>query len=278
MKILLTAPPRTGKSTIIEKFIQQYEGKKVGILAKEIRNSNGERVGFKSVDLEGNERTFMHVDKIDSNVVIGNKYKVDVNAVDDFVVSEIAQTVEPDTVIIVDEIGRAQSVSSKFLHAVEDLLNSDKNMLCTILHDDEEWARKYKEHPESIILEVTEQNRDMMPKILVAIYSNQQYFNKLNQQKQEFVISELKKFVAENELDRAMKLFKNAIPYFVLRKFKKLDDKSYFVEGNTNNHTVIVNKDGNFKCDCDLFNGKGKFAGKGSFCSHIDTIRISQIA
>lgn len=277
MKILLTALPRTGKSTIIEKFIEKYEGKKVGILAKEIRASNDERVGFKSVDLQGNEKTFMHMSEINSDVVVGNKYKVDVSVIDDFVVSEITQPVESDTVIIVDEIGRAQSLSAKFLQAVDCLLDSNNNLLCTIVYDNEEWARKYKEHPQVIILEVTEQNRDILPEILIAIYSNQQYFNKLNEKQKCFAINELKQFISRNELDRAKKLFKNAIQYFVLNKFKKVDSQVYSVEGNTNNHMVTIDDNGKFMCDCDLFNGKGKFVGKTSFCSHIDTIRISEI-
>jgi len=207
MKILLTAPPRTGKSTIIEKFIKQYKGKKVGIIAKEIRNSENERVGFKSVDMQGNERLCLHVNLIDSEIMVGNKYKVDVNAIDEFVVPQITQKVEPDTVIIIDEIGRAQSCSVKFLKAVETLLDSDSNLLCTILYDDEEWARKFKEHPNSIILEVTEQNRDIMPEVLVLIFSNQRYFNGLDKNKRDFVIEEIKISLRNNDLSRIRSLF-----------------------------------------------------------------------
>lgn len=277
MKILLTAPPRTGKSTIIENFIQLYGGNKVGILAKQITDSNNERVGFKSINLKGDERVFMHIYDINSDIVIGNKYKVDVDVVDNFVVPEITQSVETGTVIIVDEIGKAQSSSSKFLQAVKDLLNSDKNVLFTILYEDEDWARGFKEHPEAIILEVTIENRDMLPEILVEVYSNLSYFEKLSKEQKDFVIEEFKQFLKNNELDRAKKLFKNAVPYYVLNKIKKIDDKSFLVEGNTNKHIVIVD-DNTFKCDCDLFNGKGKFTGKASTCSHIDSIRIGQIS
>lgn len=144
MKILLTAPPKTGKSTIVQKFVEMYPGRKVGVVAREMRDENNERVGFKNVNLEGKESVFMHVRDIESEILVGNKYKIDVKAIDTFVVPEITQEVRSDAVVIIDEIGRAQSYSSAFLDAVTKLFDSDKNILATIVYDDEPWAVSYK--------------------------------------------------------------------------------------------------------------------------------------
>lgn len=49
MKILLTAPPKTGKSTLLKKLIDSYTNKKYGILAGEMRDENNNRVGFEAM-------------------------------------------------------------------------------------------------------------------------------------------------------------------------------------------------------------------------------------
>ncbi|HMX46466.1 MAG TPA: nucleoside-triphosphatase, partial [Candidatus Obscuribacter sp.] len=60
MKILLTASPGTGKSTIIDSVVQRFPGSKGGIVAREILNDSGERTGFTAVDQTGAARQFMY--------------------------------------------------------------------------------------------------------------------------------------------------------------------------------------------------------------------------
>jgi len=67
------------------------------------------------------------------------------------------------------------------------------------------------------------------------------------------------------------KLLKNAVPYVAQGRIKWLDDGGFLVEGNTNDHHVTVAEAGDMACDCDLFNGRGKFEGKEGECSHIQT-------
>lgn len=201
MKILLTAPPKTGKSTVVEKFIKNYLGKKIGVLTKEIRDDQNSRVGFKSVNLNGQEKVFMHVSEIDSDIIVGDKYKVDINAIDNFVVSEISQPVDKDTVIIIDEIGRAQSVSQKFLDTIDKLLNSDNNLLGTIVFDDEEWARKFKLNKNILLIEVSELNRDFLPDILKYLFENSESYNSFSVIQKEGFDTELFNLLQSNNFD-----------------------------------------------------------------------------
>jgi nucleoside-triphosphatase len=278
MKILLTAPPKTGKTTVIEKFVSLYPGKKIGIIAKEIRNE-GERVGFKNVNLAGVESAFMHVSEIQSDVTVGNKYKIDVAAIDNFVVPEITKDA-PGSVVIIDEIGRAQANSQLFLSAVEQLLSGTKQILATIVYDPEPWSLGFKENPEVLLIEVTTVNREALPAILMEAFLNAGAYEKLSSSQKIFVKEEFSSILNNGEFVRAKKLFKNAVPYVVggkvkfIQSFNELDE--YFVEGNTDIHKTVFHKTENhYSCDCDLFNGKGQFFGQPSACSHIDAVRIT---
>ena len=72
MKILLTAEPGAGKTTVLSKFMKLFPGNMNGIISREIRDDSGNRVGFKAIDMQGNERIFMHKTDIDSKIMIGN--------------------------------------------------------------------------------------------------------------------------------------------------------------------------------------------------------------
>lgn len=122
----------------------------------------------------------------------------------------------------------------------------------------------------------------MLPNILVEIFANLKFYNRLNAVRQKFVVNELKNFIQNGELNRAKKLFKNAITYFVEDNYELVDadrtQEIYSIEGKTTKHTTIYNKlTGEFSCDCDLFNGRGDFVNKPSSCSHIDTVRLSKV-
>lgn len=280
MKILLTSLPGTGKSTIIKKVIDTYSGEKYGVMALEIRDENNNRLGFKAVNLEGKRKVFMHKTDIKSDVIVGGKYYVDVEVLDTFVTNELKKGLNKEKILIlVDEIGRAQSNSNVFLETVRELLDSNSNLLGSIVYDNEAWSLEFKLHPEIILIEVTEVNRDYIPEILVRVFENTQYFNQLSDSQQQFVISELTSFILKGEYIQAKKLFANAIVYVARKQVTKVyetsDTISYAIVGKTNNHITTYNKHNtDYKCDCDLFNGRGQFKNKAGECSHIESIKI----
>lgn len=163
MKILLTAPPKTGKSTLIKKLIEGYKGNKYGILAEEVRDSNQQRTGFDAVRLDGQRKPFMQVSSQQTDYRVGDKYNVDVGVVDDFMSKAIIEGLEKrDGMIFIDEIGRAEAFSPFFLHNVREALDSDLNVIGTIVYDDEPWSMEFKNHPGVMLFEINEVNRDLM--------------------------------------------------------------------------------------------------------------------
>ena len=53
--ILITGYPRTGKTTLIKKFLEQTTLNCIGFLTEEIRNDQNIRVGFKVVEISTNQ-------------------------------------------------------------------------------------------------------------------------------------------------------------------------------------------------------------------------------
>ena len=175
MKILLTAPPRTGKSTVLKNVIEKYKGNTYGILALEVLDEYSKRVGFQFVNMQGESRVFMHTSPqiIQSEVIVGNKYFIDIQTIENFAAAEIRKGLNQEGLIIIDEIGRAQSNSVEFLNVVRDLCDNNTNFIGTIVYDDEEWAREFKTHPNVTIVEVTLENREDLAEILIEMINSE---------------------------------------------------------------------------------------------------------
>lgn len=170
MIVLLTGLPRAGKTTVLEKFIQKYQGDCFWILSKEIRNDAKERVGFEAVTSDGRKGIFAHKEKIHSENVIGS-YRVDLEIVDQlFTENILRESQNPKRLLIIDEIGRMEMLSAEFAQAIDALFNTNVPVLATIRHGDE-WAEKYKMNPNATVVEVTEQNREQLTEILIGLFS-----------------------------------------------------------------------------------------------------------
>lgn len=172
MKILLTGAPGVGKSTVLSRFLDRYEGRYSGVLAHEIRDTLGERVGFEAVRTDGEARVFAHKHRFaDSPHLIGGKYHVDISAIDEFVVPEICRAARlRNTLVVIDEIGRMQACSPRFLATVSTVLNSNCDLLATIVADDEPWARPSKSHPDVCVLSVNLANRNTIVTQLISMF------------------------------------------------------------------------------------------------------------
>src|ERR1700691_2586244 len=74
------------------------------------------------------------------------------------------------------------------------------------------------------------------------------------------------------------KMFKDALPYITERRIRRLDVGMFIVEGLTDNHYITTADSGELVCDCDLFNGRGKFVGLSGDCSHIQAADLLELA
>lgn len=279
MKILLTGKPGIGKSTILKKVAGDLKMPKYGIVAEEIRNSEGQRVGFESVAFDGRSCVFAHKLAFRTEFAVGG-YFVDINAISDFVVPELRKGLNKhNSIILIDEIGRMQSFSFKFLKTLRNLFVNKSNLLATIVLEDEPWSIEFKKYPGAILIEVNEENREYLADILNIVFSCLEVYDRLPLRQQESVNKRFKNFIAENKFIQVIKLFNNAIVYVSEGRVKKIGENGelveYSIEGKTNEHKIIFDSIANeYKCDCDLYNGKGEFKGNAGECSHVMAIKI----
>jgi len=129
--ILLTGEPGVGKTTIIQRVLEQLDFAVSGFYTLEIREHE-KRVGFKMVTVDGVERILAHID-IKSPHQIG-RYGVDISALE-FIISEsIEKPIRQNrSIFLIDEIGPMEILSDRFRAIVRDLLERNVLVIGTIV-------------------------------------------------------------------------------------------------------------------------------------------------
>jgi nucleoside-triphosphatase len=281
MKILVTAPPGIGKSTVIDSVVSKFPGPRHGIVARELLDKTGTRTGFTSINSLGESRQFMFRTDQPTADSIGGEFDVDIKAIDTFVVPELQKGLrDPGSLTYIDEIGRAQAKSEAFLSTLRKLLVSENKILGAIVYDEEPWSLEFKRETGICIVEVTAENRDALPTILLAAFSSAPLFSRLNISQQAKVFALLKSFMASSQFIAARKLFDNAIPYVVDNRIRLLKKEGasheFVISGHTRDHVVLwQGSEDSFVCDCDLANGRGAFTNRKEPCSHQTSILLS---
>lgn len=157
--ILITGLPGIGKTTLIKQLLYKLEKyEPVGFYTEEIRH-NGERKGFQLISLDGKRSIFAHV-FIDSPYHVG-KYRVDVNSFDSFLDSLDISKYE-DNPIIIDEIGKMECLSNKFVKMISEILDSKNIVIATIAHTDGGIKGKIKEREDVKLFKMKLENRDTL--------------------------------------------------------------------------------------------------------------------
>jgi nucleoside-triphosphatase len=164
-KILLTGLPGCGKTTAIIQIannLNRQDGlrqhsKIAGFYTQEIREENI-RKGFRWKRFDGAEGILAHID-IKSPFRVG-KYRVDVAGFEKSVVPILDIDKTDADIFIIDEIGKMECMSGKFVAAVRRLLASEKRVLATVAQKGAGLISEIKNYPDSKLFRLTEQNRD----------------------------------------------------------------------------------------------------------------------
>ena len=157
-KILLTGLPGCGKTTAVLQIIDTLDSKKVaGFYTQEIRENNV-RKGFRWARLDGANGVLAHVD-IKGPFRVG-KYGVDVAGFEQSVVPVLDIERFDAELYILDEIGKMECMSEKFVAAVRLLFASDKAVLATVAEKGSGLISEVKNYSDVKILKLTQQRRD----------------------------------------------------------------------------------------------------------------------
>jgi nucleoside-triphosphatase len=80
----------------------------------------------------------------------------------------LIENADSSKVIIIDEIGPMQMYSERFKHILLDYIDSNnKVVIGTIFYDSYEWIDDFKKNPNVELMEVTLENRDDIPKMVL---------------------------------------------------------------------------------------------------------------
>lgn len=163
--ILLTGPPRSGKSTVAAKTAELLKamGFKVGgVLTLEMAGERG-RIGFKLVDLWRGREGVLALAGLRGGPRIG-KYVVNLGDLRDIGAGAIDAAIRECDLIIIDEIGPMELLSEEFRGSIARALECGKPVLATIHYRMEDGlVRDAKGRGDSILIEVSPSNRGELP-------------------------------------------------------------------------------------------------------------------
>jgi nucleoside-triphosphatase THEP1 len=161
--ILLTGPPRCGKSTVIEKLIKQIHKPITGFFTREMREK-GRRVGFSITTLDGKEGVLAHKES-KSKLRVG-KYGVNIDDLDRIAVPSMIPN-KPDQIVIIDEIGKMEYFSPLFRETLIKILDSANPVIGSIAQKGNPFIEKIKERKDVLFVTVDQKNRDLLPAYLL---------------------------------------------------------------------------------------------------------------
>ena len=157
-KILITGLPGCGKTTAIIRVIENLNRTKVaGFYTQEIRE-NKTRKGFCWKRLDGTAGVLAHVES-NGPFKIG-KYGVDVAGFEKDVVPVLDAGRADAWLFVIDEIGKMECFSQRFVAAVRGLFASDKSVLVTVAKKGGGLISEVKSFPGTKLFNLIWENRD----------------------------------------------------------------------------------------------------------------------
>lgn len=154
--ILVTGPPRIGKSTLIERIVSRIQGPVTGFFTREIRE-RGKRVGFSIVTLDGKTGVLAHQD-IKGPFSVG-RYGVNLKDIDQVAVPSMRPS-GSEVIVVIDEIGKMECLSSLFRASLITVLDSENPVIGSIALKGGPFIEKVKGRKDISLIEVTQKNRD----------------------------------------------------------------------------------------------------------------------
>ncbi|MBP1726807.1 MAG: ATPase [Deltaproteobacteria bacterium] len=154
--ILITGPPRCGKSTLIERVVRQLDRPATGFFTRELR-AGERRVGFAIETLDGKRGILAHQD-LRSRYEVG-RYGVNLADIEGIAVPSLFPS-GPEELVVVDEIGKMECLSRVFRDTLIRVLNSSHPVLGSIALKGDHFIQGIKARNDVLLIGLSEANRE----------------------------------------------------------------------------------------------------------------------
>jgi len=270
VNILLTGEPRVGKTSLLQHWLAKQQNT-YGFLTIEVRREHN-RMGLACVASDGIRAHCADVD-IESTTRIG-RYGIDIPKLDGFF-TNLEKLPKSAELLYLDEIGQMQLLIGSFPSLSTQWLDDPRPLIGTISAIFEHpYIQQVQARPDTIICHVTAASKDVLPAVLDTIEIYTAHEHDLNEEVKRNVQSMAKQYAANHKYIYLKKLLGSAVPYIAQQRIKPTAIDTWIIAGNHGIHKVKTTN-GKAQCKCDLFNGRGKYAGLGGDCSHLQTVKLA---
>jgi nucleoside-triphosphatase len=155
--------PGSGKTTALRRAAEGLRGWRLGGFVTEEIRERGERRGFRAVTFDGRARDLARVEWRGPARV--GRYGVDVGVMD-----TLADELDPTQAVdawLVDEIGKMECLSRRFVTAMRDLLDGSTPVVATVALRGSGFIADVKRHPGAELWTVSLPARDTLPAAIV---------------------------------------------------------------------------------------------------------------
>ncbi len=176
VKIGLSGLPGVGKTTTLIRTIEmlEEEGYVVGGMITEEVKENNKRVGFYVLDwMTKDKKIFAHKD-FDTKIRVG-RYGVDISVLEEVGIRALETAMEKADIIVIDEIGKMEVESKKFVKVVREILDMDKHLIMTLHKKSRNpLLQEIRRRDDIRMLEVTPINRNLLPFKVVKLIKGEE--------------------------------------------------------------------------------------------------------
>lgn len=162
-------PPDCGQTTVIRRTVDLIHRPATGFFTEEVRASGPRghaRIGFDVVTLDGVRAPLARAGAGGPRV---GRYAVDVASFERVGVTAVERGLErADTLLVIDELGKMEFWSQRFVALLDRLVAAPNPILGTIMARPHPVANRFRKAAGVSVVEVTAANRDALPSALAA--------------------------------------------------------------------------------------------------------------
>ena len=166
--LLLAGRPGVGKTTVVRRTAERLAAaglRVAGFYTQEVRDERDRRTGFRAVPLgDGPAAVIADVD-IEGQPRV-SRYGVDVGAVDRLAEEQLDPG-DDVNVVVVDEVGKMECLSERFVARMREVLDGPRPVLATVGSGGEGFREEVRRRADVDLWRVTADNRDRLPDQLV---------------------------------------------------------------------------------------------------------------